>query len=66
MEANAMSPDQTAPVGAVWSGSILFAICYVEERADDKSRDWQVKGYYFFFSKFVFRLKDWKRCLVLK
>ena len=25
MEAN-MKPDQTAPKGAVWSGSILFAI----------------------------------------
>ena len=26
MEANTMNPDQTAPKGAVWSGSILFAI----------------------------------------
>ena len=25
-EANTMNPDQTAPKGAVWSGSILFAI----------------------------------------
>ena len=24
--ANSMDPDQTAPEGAVWSGSILFAI----------------------------------------
>ena len=26
MEANIMHPDQTAPKGAVWSGSISFAI----------------------------------------
>ena len=25
MDANSMNPDQTAPKGAVWSGSILFA-----------------------------------------
>ena len=25
-EPNSMNPDQTATVGAVWSGSILFAI----------------------------------------
>ena len=24
-EANSMDPDQTAPIGAVWSGSTLFA-----------------------------------------
>ena len=26
MEATIRNPDQTAPLGAVWSGSILFAI----------------------------------------
>ena len=26
MEANTMDPDQTAPLGAAWSGSILFAM----------------------------------------
>ena len=26
IEANTMNPDQTAPKGAVWSGSLLFAI----------------------------------------
>ena len=25
IEANTMNPDQTAPMGAVWSGSIVFA-----------------------------------------
>ena len=25
IEANSMDPDQTAPIGAVWSGSKLFA-----------------------------------------
>ena len=27
--ANSADPDQTAPRGAVWSGSTLFAICRV-------------------------------------
>ena len=26
IEANNMGPEQTAPIGAVWSGSTLFAI----------------------------------------
>ena len=26
IEANSMAPEQTAPKGAVWSGSTLFAI----------------------------------------
>ena len=26
LEANSMNPDQTAPLGAVWSGTIMFAI----------------------------------------
>ena len=26
LEANSVDPEQTAPIGAVWSGSILFAI----------------------------------------
>ena len=26
IEANSVDPDQTAPIGAVWPGSILFAI----------------------------------------
>ena len=26
IEANSVDPEQTAPVGAVWSGSTLFAI----------------------------------------
>ena len=26
IEANSVNPEQTAPVGAVWSGSTLFAI----------------------------------------
>ena len=33
MEANTLNPDQT-PLGAVWSGSKLFAIIAAEERAD--------------------------------
>ena len=26
IEANSMHPEQTAPIGAVWSGSTLYAI----------------------------------------
>ena len=26
IESNSMDPEQTAPIGAVWSGSTLFAI----------------------------------------
>ena len=29
--ANNVDPDQTAPVGAVWSGSTLFAQTYLSE-----------------------------------
>ena len=29
--ANSVDPDQTAPLGAVWSGSALFAQAYVSE-----------------------------------
>ena len=29
--ANRVDPDQTAPVGAVWSGSALFAQTYLSE-----------------------------------
>ena len=30
-DANGMDPDQTAPLGAVWSGSALFAQAYLSE-----------------------------------
>ena len=29
--ANSVDPDQTAPLGAVWSGSALFAQTYLSE-----------------------------------
>ena len=29
--ANSVDPDQTAPLGAVWSGSALFAEAYLSE-----------------------------------
>ena len=29
--ANSVDPDQTAPLGAVWSGSALFAQIYLSE-----------------------------------
>ena len=33
MAVNSMKPDQTAPLGAVWSRSILFAV-KADEKAD--------------------------------
>ena len=30
-KANSVDPDQTAPLGAVWSGSTLFAQAYLSE-----------------------------------
>ena len=30
--ANSIDPDQTAPLGAVWSGSALFAQAYLSEK----------------------------------
>ena len=54
--ANSIDPDQTAPVGAVWSGSTLFAHTYLSEYlalifyTDDS----------FFFFFFFFLEKKWK------
>ena len=31
--ANSVDPDQTAPLGAVWSGSALFAQAYLSEKS---------------------------------
>ena len=54
---NSVDPDQTTPLGAVWSGSTLFACMQnklkilQEYSADDKNRrhfrmqfSWQLKG----------------------
>ena len=39
IEANSVDPEQTAPIGAVWSGSTLFAIeALLSISADEKSR----------------------------
>ena len=32
--ANSVDPDQTAPLGAVWSGSALFAQTYLSENLE--------------------------------
>ena len=32
--ANSEDPDQTAPLGAVWSGSALFAQTYLSENLE--------------------------------
>ena len=32
--ANSVGPDQTAPLGAVWSGSALFAQAYLSENLE--------------------------------
>ena len=49
MEANSVDPDQTAPFGAVWSGSILFdqdtsKTFQQMPKADDFCCDWHFKG----------------------
>ena len=49
IEANSVDPEQTAPIGAVWSGSTLFAIeaSYTfkqTRKADDFCCDWRIKG----------------------
>ena len=46
--ANSVDPVQTAPKGAVWSGSTLFCRNDLKSQADDKADDnccdWQFKG----------------------
>ena len=48
IQVNSMNPDQTAPRGAVWSGSTLFPKWILKSQADDKADnnccDWQFKG----------------------
>ena len=48
IQANSVDPDQTAPRGAVWSGSKLFAEMTFkmtsDDKADDNSCDWRFKG----------------------
>ena len=47
IQANSVDPDQTAPRGAVWSASTLFAKTTLKWQADDKADsccDWQFKG----------------------
>ena len=46
--ANSVDPDQTAPLGAVWSGSALFAQAYLSEnlgslRFSDRQVWWTVE-----------------------
>ena len=46
--ANSVDQDQTAPRGAVWSGSTLFAKMTfkitTDDKADDNCCDWGFKG----------------------
>ena len=49
IEASSVVPEQTAPIGAVWSGSTLFAIEASEtfqqtRKADDFCCNWRIKG----------------------
>ena len=37
MEAKILNPDQTAPTGAVWSGSTLFVYAASNILVDDKN-----------------------------
>ena len=38
--ANSVHPDQTAPLGAVWSGSTLFAQAYLSENLGSLRYHW--------------------------
>ena len=54
IEANSVDPEQTAPIGAVWSGSTLFAIEASSKfqqmrKADDFCFDWRIKVFKLFF-----------------
>ena len=46
--ANNVDPDQTAPKGAVWSGSTLLQKWLLKSQAEDKADDiccdWHFKG----------------------
>ena len=49
IETNSVDPDQTAPLGAVWSGSTLFVgkvskIFQQTAKADNFCCDWRIKG----------------------
>ena len=48
IQANNVDPNQTAPRGAFWSGSTLFAKndfkSQADNKADDNCCDWQFKG----------------------
>ena len=49
IEANSLDPEQTAPIGAVWTGSTLFAIeasltFQQTRKSDDFCCDWRIKG----------------------
>ena len=47
IQANSVDPDQTAPRGAVWSGSTQLQKWLLKSQADDKADnccDWQFKG----------------------
>ena len=49
IEANSVDPEQTAPIGAVYSGSTLFAIeasktFQQKNKAEDFCCDWRFKG----------------------
>ena len=58
--ANSVDPDQTAPLGAVWSGSALFAQAYLSENLGslrylhtlvyDIIREYQTKAILLLFS----------------
>ena len=48
--ANSVDPDQTAPLGAVWSGSALFAQAYLSENLGSLRYHAGFHFLFFFFS----------------
>ena len=60
MEANIMKPDQTAPLGAVWSGSILFAI--IGRRQESRWQKMWLAGIGIIYRRFCMKLsiRQWQ------
>ena len=54
--ANSVDPDQTAPLGAVWSGSALFAQAYLSENIGSLWYNFNMPLY-----KLASVLKFWKK-----
>ena len=58
---NSVDPDQTAPLGAVWSGSALFAQAYLSENLGSLR---YIVATLFFLSKDTKWASSWEKLLM--